>query len=217
MPEPDPYPYAEEPSLDGVTAVDAGPDPMMEEPPLPVEVGDLAAYSDRAFRGALEGTEREALGALPPSDPDFTRAQKLLYQDAKARRDHGARGAALAALMSQPSNHYDPVLLIEQAQLAIDARDYARALERAKLAERHWARLPSNLIFTRKAMIYEISASANTGLYYASEGDDADALHHAIRGWEQYRRHAETKTRQDMVARADLNLEKLYEIQRRVE
>jgi hypothetical protein len=66
-------------------------------------------------------------------------------------------------------------------------------------------------------MIYEIEALAQTGMFYESDGEDLEMLDHAIRAWDRYRAHAQTKSRQDLLARADEKLAALHEIQRRLE
>jgi hypothetical protein len=141
----------------------------------------------------------------------------MLYQDAKARRSNNSRSRYLDALMRVPENRYKPELLVEQAELAIVNVDYDVALSSAQLAERHWARLPSDLVFTRKAMIYEIQAAAHTGKFYASDGAELDELEHAIRDWERYRQHVGTKHRADLEQRADERLAQLYDMQQRLE
>ena len=119
--------------------------------------------------------------------------------------------------MTQPENEYRPEFLVEEAELAIRSGNFSSALEKANLAERYWQRLPSELIFSRKAMIFEIAASAHTGLFYDSDGQQMDALDNAIRGWEKYKRHVESKSRNDLMARADRQLDKLYDMQQRLE
>lgn len=212
-PPPPPMPAFDEADLDPVADVDDG---ALET--LVAEVGDLDDYSRKAHGGSLSSSERDLLGRVDRADPDrFTRAQVLLYLDAKARGDLGARRSHLASVMSLPENQYRPELLVEQAELAMRDQDYAVALERARLAERHWGRLPSDLVFSRKVMIYEIEASAHTGLFYRSDGEQLESLHGAIRAWEKYRQHAATHQRQDLLVRADQQLAKLHDMQRRLE
>jgi len=184
---------------------------------IDVDLGNLSAYSDKAYRGALNDSERAALEEMDPASPDYTRALVLLYQDAKARDDLADREKYIDAIMSVPENEYNPQFLTEQAEIAIQHKDWDTALEKANLAERHWARLPSDLIFTRKAMIYEIQASAYQGKFYASGGEDLDSLYAAIRSWEKYQRHVETKQREDLNARAEEQLAKLYDMKKRLE
>ncbi len=202
-------------SADDVTQREQG---STEEEPLgPVDRRLLDGMASPAFRGALTANDRAALSDVPDDDPLFTRAHTLLYLDAKARGDSAARDQHLASLMSLPENQYNPALLVEEAWVAMGRRDWSSALARSDRAERHWARLPSGLIFSRKAMIYEIQAKAHLGSFYASEGDDASELDHAIKGWQKYKRHAETQARSDLMATADQQLARLYDIQRRLE
>ncbi len=213
----DPPPPRPDPKSSYITEYD---DPIEDEVPIAAEedVGhELADYADRSFRGELTAADREVLAGVSPADPDYTRTYTLLYQDARARGDVTDRRAYLTAIMAQPENEYRPEFLVEEAELAIRDRHYGIALQKAMLAERHWQRLPSAMIFTRKAMIFEISASAHTGLFYDSDGQQMDSLDNAIRGWEKYRRHVESKDRDDLIARADRQLDKLYDMQRRLE
>ena len=188
-----------------------------EVPSGPLSAADLDGLSSVAFGGGLSGTDRERLSTLGADDPLYTRGYTLLYLDAKARGDRGGQAGYLATMMALPENQYNPALLVEEAHAAMVANDWSRALDRAQLAERHWARLPSDLIFTRKALIYEIVAKAHLGRFYASEGEDAMELYKAISGWEKYRRHAEAGSRSDLVANANQQLDELYDIKRRLE
>jgi hypothetical protein len=212
-PLPEPSGYVEEPIL-----ADDYADTEEEVVPIVAQVpGDESGYAERSFQGELTAADREVLGDVSTADPDYTRSLSLLYQDARARGDLAGRRTYLAAIMALPENEYRPEFLVEEAELAIRGRQYTVALEKATLAERHWQRLPSDLIFTRKAMIFEIAASAYTGLFYDSDGQQMDALDNAIRGWEKYRRHVDAKSRDDLSARADRQLDKLYGMQRRLE
>ncbi|MBW2256133.1 MAG: serine/threonine protein kinase [Deltaproteobacteria bacterium] len=193
-------------------------DPVVSLPgDEPFDPGDLSQYSDRAYRGDLSDTERRGLELVDRSDPDWTRAQVLLYQDAKGRDDLTGRERHIEGIMSSPENQYNPQYLTEQAEIAMRRDDFATALERANLAERHWARLPSELIFSRKAMIYDIQASAHQGKFYESGGEDLESLYQAIRSWEKYQRHVQTKSRDDLTVRAEEQLAKLYDMKRRME
>jgi len=153
----------------------------------------------------------------PPSDPDFTRAYTILYTDAKARNDWRGRRKFMLSIMTLPENRRNPVLLAEQAQLAIYRKDYDGALRHASLAERHWARIPSGMVFSRKAMIYEAQAAAWQGKFYKSGGDDLQSCGKAIRAWEKYQQHVSTKSRKDLVRVADQQLVKLHDAQRRLQ
>lgn len=177
---------------------------------------DLDQLAGAARRGTLSGSDVNRLKALSTDHGDYTRANVLLYEDAKARGDTGARMAYLSRLMTQPENRYNPALLVEEAELAIRNKNYQLALDKANLAERHWARLPSDLIFSRKVMIYEIQARSHEGLFISSGGDNPEQISSAIRGWERYRRHAETESRSDLIRKADAQIAKLQDVQKRV-
>jgi eukaryotic-like serine/threonine-protein kinase len=200
-----------------VLAADYADTEEVEVPIVAEAPGDVSGYAERSYQGELTDADREILSDVSPADPDYTRSVTLLYQDARARGDLAGRRTHLSAIMALPENEYRPEFLVEEAELAIRDGQFGAALEKATLAERHWQRLPSELIFTRKAMIFEIAASAYTGLYYTSDGQQMDALDNAIRGWEKYRRHVDAKSRDDLTARADRQLDKLYDMQRRME
>lgn len=191
--------------------------------PAPAEGGEgpdsreLERMSATAFDGRLSKSDAKRLAEVPTSDLLFTRARTLLYLDAKARGAADEQRGHLALLMSLPENKYNPVLLVEQGRDAIGRKDWSKALRAAEMAERHWARLPSDLVFTRKALIYEIQALGNTGQFYGSEGADTNALMGAIRGWEKYRRHASQAGRSDLTDRADDEIARLEGIQERLQ
>ena len=139
------------------------------------------------------------------------------YDDAKARGDNKGKAKHISAILALPENQYSPVFLIEDGILAITNKDYSTALLRANLAERHWQRMPSDLIFSRKIMIYETQAKAWYGIHVKSEGDDVNALRESIRIWNKYKRHVGTKSRLDLVKRADGQIQKLEANLRRLE
>ena len=200
---------------------DLAPPPITATDPIDIPevtgTSDLSSYRERGYRGQLDDADRFALESVPRTSGDYTQARVYLYQDAKARGDWGSRSGHLDALMAIPENQYNPSLLAEQGEMAIARKDYGTALVRANLAERHWARLPSDLVFTRKAMIFEIQAAAWQGIFYQSEGDDKHALSAAIRSWERYQKHVSSRSRSDLVAKADAQLAKLYDAERRLE
>jgi len=181
-----------------------------------LEGDDLAAMIARAETGKLTPDDRSSLEAVPITHADFTPANLALYQDAKARDDQRGRARYLAQIMSSPENQYNPMLLVEDAELLIRRKRYAQALAQADLAERYWARLPSEHIFSRKAMIYEIQAGAHQGLFYESGGENMAELDAALAGWERYRRHAETKSRTDLAVKADAQITRLSDMKRRL-
>ena len=47
------------------------------------------------------------------------------------------------AMMALPENRYNPTLLVEAAQIAVEKQDWLTALTDSQTAERHWARLPA--------------------------------------------------------------------------
>ncbi|MEN0061549.1 MAG: hypothetical protein AAGA48_05325, partial [Myxococcota bacterium] len=206
------------------------PDPArleFEPPPPPVESepaadgakiasGEMDRWSKSAFEGRLSPGSAERLAGVEIDDPQFTRARTLLYLNAKKRGQLEEQRGHLRLLMSVPENQYNPVLLVEHARDAIEQKQYGEALKRAQVAEQHWARMPSSLVFTRKALIYEIEANAHTGLFFASEGRDANELRGAIRGWEKFQRHVARKGRNDMASRAEEQLQRLRELEERL-
>ncbi len=213
-----------------VAVAKASPPPVRDYAPPPVSVIEdapiaesvptepsIADLGPKAWRGQLSEGERANLAGIPQSSPDYSAARIYLYEDARARGDWSGRSQHLAALMAVPENQYNPALLVEQGEMAIETADYGGALDSATLAERHWARLPSDLIFSRKAMIYEIQAAAWQGIFYESEGDDSSALDAAIQSWQKYQRHVASRSRNDLVAKADEQLTKLFDAQRRLE
>jgi serine/threonine-protein kinase len=186
--------------------------------PAPPSMSDLDQYTDDAYSGRLSTDARDRLNSVSLSDEaTYTRANTLLYQDARARSSQGDRAAHLEALFAVPSNRFKPELLIEDAELAIQQKNWRRALDQATRAEQHWARMPSDLMFTRMAMIHEVRAQASLGRFYDSDGAQVDELAAAIRGWQRYRAHVARRERGDLLARADRQLSRLQDMQDRMQ
>jgi hypothetical protein len=66
-------------------------------------------------------------------------------------------------------------------------------------------------------MIFETQALALQGQFYASNGEDGDALYRSIRAWERYRTHVAAGSRPDLADRADTAIARLTEMQGRVQ
>ena len=216
---PKPSPAAPQPARVAPSVAGTGRTKVVEEPvppPSPSVIDLIPDAGTRAQRGGLTTQDRTALEAIGTSSDEYSRANALLYQDAKARGASTAREAYLNKLLAQPENQYKPEYLVEQAEIDLRARRWGPALETARTAERYWARMPPDLIFSKKALIYEIEAAANTGIFFDSEGKAKDTLAAAIRGWERYREHVATRERADLLARADEHLADLRAIEARL-
>ena len=220
-PEPEPETFAPVGEPDFDIPDPPAPEPVPEVAPAPatgpLNPQELQRMSRAAFEGQLSESDRQRLEAIPDRDPSFTQMRTLLYLDAKARDDVDVQRDHLARLMARPENKYNPVLLVEGALDAAGREDWDQALAQARQAELHWARLPSDLVFSRKALIYEIKAVAHTGRFYASEGESLNDLNRAIREWQNFRRHVNAGDRPDLVDRADKQIKRLTDIQGRLE
>jgi serine/threonine protein kinase len=181
----------------------------------PAPQGELASYMAPALRGALTDDERMTLTMVERTNPAFEEARGILYEDAKARDDVFDREQHLDAILSIPRNEYNPQYLVEQAELYLRQGNFETALARAQTAERNWARLPSDILFSRKAMIYETEALALQGLFY--QASDPDMLYKSIRAWERYKTHVQSADRSDLASRADTQLIRLTDMQQRIE
>ncbi|MCB9678439.1 MAG: protein kinase [Alphaproteobacteria bacterium] len=204
--------------VDMMVAENLSPLDLQEPPPTtatkPPE--DLGAFATAAYGGQLGGTDQAALAAVPADDPGFTRSRVLLYQDAKARGDSGARRRWMDELMAVPENRYRPELLVEHAAIAMADRDYEAALDRANRAEQYWSRLPRDLMFTRKAMIHEIQAQASYALYTRSDPPREAWLDGSIDAWSRYRTHVLGAHRTDLLQRADERIATLEDVRKRM-
>ena len=189
---------------------------ILETEGVPQEPG-VPDYKTKAAAGTLTQTDIETLESTPTADSSFTYNYTLLYSNAKAQDDRRDQRKYLESMMILAENQRNPTLLVERAQLAIYRKDYEGALKHANLAERHWARIPSSLMFSRKAMIYETQAAAWQGKFYQSGGEDLSACHRSIRSWERYRQHVATQNRRDLVAVADQRLFQLRDARKRLE
>ena len=192
--------------LDLVTATvaDSGPSTVLD--------GFVAA----ARAGKLDREDVSTLTAVDTTDPQYTRSRALLLVDAQKRADDAAVKKYLDQLMVLPENQYNPVFLADLARWHANHGEYERALEKADKAERYSARLPSELVFSKTAEIYEIQAAATQGRFYRSK-DDLELLDRAVAAWEKYREHVATRERSDLVKRADDELAKLAYIKERLQ
>jgi len=180
------------------------------------ETTDVDRYAAAATSGRLTSSDMMSLEMVGIDDRSYTRSRALLLMDAQKKGDASATKKYLDDLMRLPENRYSPVFLTDLARWHVNRKDYQKALDNAVLAERYWARLPSELVFTKKAEIYEIQAAAYQGLFYTSD-DDMELLDQAIRHWEKYRNHAQTRSRNDLSKRADQELAKLEDIRVRLQ
>jgi hypothetical protein len=183
---------------------------------LEVAALDMDRYAMAAERGALRQSDVMALESIGKGEDPYTRSRVLLLMNAQHQGDDRRTKRYLDDLMVQPEHRYNPVYLTDLARWHANQGDFVRALEKAKLAERHWARLPSDLIFLKKAEIYEIQASSYQGLFYGSD-NDLQLLNSAISHWERYRSHVVRRARTDMVNHADEELSTLQDIRTRLE
>ncbi len=176
----------------------------------------LDRYNATASTGSLSSSDIMVVEMVQPEDAAFTRSRLLLVMNAKAKGDSSAVKRYLDELSLRPENQYNPVVLSEYARYYVNKRDYQRALDKAVLAERHWARLPPELVFVKKAEIYEVEAAAYQGLFYKSE-DNLDLLDKSIRHWQKFREHVMTESRTDLQGRANREIEKLENIRDRLQ
>lgn len=179
-------------------------------------MSDLDQYVDAAKKGKLQSTDTAVLEMIDTNAPDYSRSRALLLMNAQRKGDDKATRRYLDQLMVLPENQYNPVYLVDFARWHVNHGEYDRALEKASLADRHWARIPPELVFSKRAEIYEIQAAAYQGKFYKSD-EDKDLLGSAIKGWERYRQHVATKSRTDLQKRADAELARLQDIKERLQ
>lgn len=212
-PRPTPTPAPTKASTARTTTPEPTPEAVLE--PVAEPSVDVASWSDSARSGRLGDDGVSALESVPAGDANYTRARTLLLMNAQKRGDSKATRAYLDDLMGLPENRYNPVLLTDYARYNVNRGEYSKAIEQASLAERNWARLPSELVFTKKAEIYEIQAAAYQGRFYKNS-EDAELLENAVRYWTKYRDHVSTKGRSDLAKKADAELEKLADIKEKL-
>jgi len=176
----------------------------------------LERYSAQAATGSLGSSDIMVIEMVQPEDAAFTRSRLMLVMNAKAKSDAPGVKRYLDELSMRPENQYNPVVLAEYSRYYVNKKDYQRALDKAVLAERHWARLPPELVFAKKAEIFEVEAASYQGLFYKSE-DNVDLLEKSIRQWKKYREHVMTESRTDLQARANREIEKLENIRERLQ
>ena len=199
-------------------AAPSAPDPGLEDARDDPSV-DLDRAARTASAGGLDPSTRRSLEAKAIDDPAYTQARTILAVDAAQRGDSAAAERYLEQTMSLPENRYNPVLLSQLALHQVNRQRYASALSNANRAEQHWARLPSNVMYERKAIIYEVQAAATQGLLYEAESDQQqkELVNDALQRWTRFREHATSGSSIDQIARADKQIEKLTSIRARLE
>ncbi len=180
------------------------------------EATNLDAYVEAAKKGKLASSDVGLLELVEDTDPQYTRSRALLLMNAQKKGDDAGTKRYLEQIMQLPENQYNPVFLSDYARFYVNRGDYARALEMSQKAEKYWARLPSELVYSKKAEIYEIQAAAWQGKFYKS-GEDLELLENAIRGWERFKAHVGTQARADLEKKADTELAKLSDIRSRLQ
>lgn len=184
--------------------------------PLEPESANLDEYSPKAAGGRLTSSDVMALEMVDIKDESYTRSRMLLVMNAQRKGEAEAQKRYIDQLLIRPENKYNPLILTDLARYYVNKGSYSQALETARLAERHWARLPSDLIFAKKAEIYEIQAASTQGLFYKSN-DNMELLEQSIRAWEKYKGHVQSRSRTDLSQRADAELTKLEGIRARLQ
>ncbi len=185
---------------------------IVEEPTSP----SLDGFVADAKSGRLTSDDVTTLEGTPSTDPQYTRSRALLLMNAQKKGDDAAVHKYLDQALSLPENQYNPVFLADYARWHVNRGEWDKALEKAGKAERYWARLPSELVFSKKTEIYEVEAAAWQGKFYKS-GEDPELLENAVRAWERYRDHVSTKDRSDLVKKADEQITKLNDIRGRLQ
>lgn len=218
-PEPsyDPPPAEDVDDVDDFLADLGEPDPAVQAEAPVIEPGDidLDALKVQARQGSLTNSDIMGLEMIPADNPEYTRSRSLLLMDAQSKNDARATKRYLDDLMAKAENTYNPVLLTELARYYADQGDYRRAVENARQAERYWARIPSELIYTKKAEIYEIQARGHTGIFYSTE--NIDDLDRAIDVWEKYHRHVSKRADPEREDVANQELAKLHAYRNKLE
>lgn len=185
-------------------------------PAEPTGATDIERYASPAAKGSLTASDVMALETVQVEDGSYTRSRALLLMNAQRKGDDAATKRYLDQLMLLPENQYNPIYLSDLGRYHVNRKQYETALEKATLAERYWARLPPELVFSKKAEIYETQAAAWQGRFYKS-GSDLELLEQAIRHWQKYRDHVETRSRSDLARKAEAELAKLEDIKRRLQ
>jgi hypothetical protein len=181
------------------------------------EALDLDRLSRSAAKGALGPSDIMALETVGARDEDFTRSRTLLATDARKKRNPKAEKRYLDELLSLPENAYNPAVLIDMGRYELNHKSYAKALERANMAERHWQRLPPEVIAERKAQIYELQAKASRGLLNNTDDEarQRELVEQSLRFWRRYAQQVNSDT--SLVEKANAEIASLEDIRRRLE
>lgn len=212
-----PAPRASEPKGTSTPRpVVAAPAPALAAPSgAPPPTLDLSALQAAAAQGLLSAEDTRQLEAIARSNPAYSAARSALLANAERKGDPRAARRYLEELLAVPENRYNAVFLTKDATWLIQQKRYAEALARAQDAERHWARIPPDLVFATKADLYEAQAAAWLGLFYQNPSDPTQ-LDQAIRAWERYRQHVSSRGDATLTRKADTQLARLRDMRARL-
>jgi hypothetical protein len=198
-----------------VADVSAEAAPAPAAPAAGLDLGlDLDALASVAEAGRLPRSDRAALSQRADTGPDPDIAELLLLLDARARGDESDARRWVGRLLGRPEHTENPLLLVEGARLALNAGRFADGWAAAEVAERQWARLPSDVVFAKQAEIFEIQARAAVGLF--AESGDKRELDRAVGRWERLAAHAAARPEPALAARANAEAARLEAIRARL-
>jgi hypothetical protein len=194
------------------------PDPELfeeEEEEIERVRTDIVMYVDAAHAGDLGPADVRRLEAIGQDDESYTQSRALLLINAESNNNARNVKLYLDQLFQMDANRYNPVFLSKSARWSVNNGHYTRASAEAQRAEQHWARIPPSLVFETKTEIFEVQAAALQGLFYESE-DDLELLDKALRGWNKYIRHVQSR-RSDLVEHASAQIRTLEYARSRLE
>jgi len=167
---------------------------------------------DAVYLGVHQRLDKETSGALV-----FARDKSANQRLASAFETRAAEKRYLDELLSLPENAYNPAVLIDVGRYELNHKQYGKALERANLAERHWQRLPPEVIAERKAQIYELQARSSRGLLNNTDDEarQRELVDQCVRYWRRYAQQVSADAASTEKANAEIAA--LEDIRRRLE
>lgn len=181
---------------------------------------EYAAYLETLWRLASEGnlsTEvRSTIDAVLEMGQDICSLVTLIHVDSQTSNVPIPLDHSLRHLLAQdPAIATNPILLIEQARVCLNARDWRCSKDMIETAELFLELVPPAFLTSRRARSYEIKALALEGM--TSNSEDIGDLMDSLTVWKEYLSWAGNRESPETIRLIENRIERLNRILERMQ